>query len=177
MRPRHRRLLAILLALGALSIATALVLRALSANVMFFFSPSQIQAQQAPRQAAFRLGGLVEPSSLQRSGDGMLVSFVVTDNVHRVPVRYRGILPDLFKEGKGVVAAGRLDEHGEFIATEVLAKHDENYMPPEAAAALAQGHRQGMTAAANARQGDPTSASGSAAPSLSPAKVQQGLQP
>ncbi|SEK97691.1 cytochrome c-type biogenesis protein CcmE [Roseateles sp. YR242] len=144
MKPRHRRLLMIVLALAALATATALVLRALNANVMFFFSPSQVHAREAPRQAAFRLGGLVEPASLQRGGDGMTVRFVVTDQVQRVPVQYRGILPDLFKEGKGVVAAGRLDEHGNFVATEVLAKHDENYMPPEAAAALADAHRNGV---------------------------------
>ncbi len=140
MKPRHRRLLFVLAALAALGMASALVLRALSDNVMFFFSPTQVHAAQAPRDAAFRLGGLVEPDSLRRE-DGLAVRFVVTDQAHRVPVRYRGLLPDLFKEGKGVVVAGRLQDDGAFIATEVLAKHDENYMPPEAATALEHGRR------------------------------------
>jgi cytochrome c-type biogenesis protein CcmE len=102
---------------------------------MFFYSPSQIQAGEAPRQAAFRLGGLVEEKSLKRGLDGLDVSFIVTDLAHSIPVSYRGLLPDLFREGKGVVVSGRM-QNGGFIATEVLAKHDENYMPPEAAAAL-----------------------------------------
>jgi cytochrome c-type biogenesis protein CcmE len=133
--PRKRRFLFIGLGLAAVSIATALVLNALSSNVMFFYSPSQIQAGEAPRQAAFRLGGLVEEKSLKRGLDGLDVSFIVTDLAHSIPVSYRGLLPDLFREGKGVVVSGRM-QNGGFIATEVLAKHDENYMPPEAAAAL-----------------------------------------
>jgi cytochrome c-type biogenesis protein CcmE len=149
MRPRHRRLLFVLAALTALGMASTLVLRALSDNVMFFFSPTQVHAAQAPRDAAFRLGGLVEPESLRRE-DGLAVRFVVTDQAHRVPVRYRGLLPDLFKEGKGVVVAGRLRDDGAFIATEVLAKHDENYMPPEAATALEHGRRANAGAAAGA---------------------------
>ena len=149
MKARQRRLLAVLLGLGALGLATALVLRALGDNVMFFFSPTQIAAAQAPRDAAFRLGGLVEPASLHRdAGDSLTVRFVVTDQVHRVPVRYRGVLPDLFKEGKGVVVAGRLREDGAFVATQVLAKHDENYMPPEAAAALDHARQAGATGGA-----------------------------
>ncbi|RYF26161.1 MAG: cytochrome c maturation protein CcmE [Comamonadaceae bacterium] len=138
MTPRKRRLLFVLLGLAAVSIATALVLNALSGNVTFFFSPSQIQAGEAPRNAAFRLGGLVETGSVQRTavGNVLVVHFVVTDGAHSIPVRYQGLLPDLFREGKGVVAAGRLQDGPTFMATEVLAKHDENYMPPEAAAAL-----------------------------------------
>lgn len=136
MTPRRRRLLFVVLGLAAVSIATALVLNALNSNVMFFYSPSQIDAGEAPKHAAFRLGGLVEPGSLRRAADGLDVHFVVTDGAHRIAVQYRGLLPDLFREGKGVVAAGRLNDGGGFSATEVLAKHDENYMPPEAAAAL-----------------------------------------
>lgn len=135
MTPRRRRFLFIALGLAAVSIATALVLNALSSNVMFFYSPSQVQAGEAPRQSAFRLGGLVEAGSLKRGADGLEMSFVVTDGAHSIPVSYRGLLPDLFREGKGVVVAGRMRDKS-FIATEVLAKHDENYMPPEAADAL-----------------------------------------
>jgi cytochrome c-type biogenesis protein CcmE len=139
MTRRQQRLLFIGLGLAGMALAAALVLRALNSNMMFFYSPSQIEAGEAPLQAAFRLGGLVEAGSLQRSADGLDATFVVTDGAHRIPVRYRGLLPDLFKEGKGVVASGRLGQ-GRFTATEVLAKHDENYMPPEAAAALKRAH-------------------------------------
>lgn len=136
MKPRQRRFLWVLAGLVLVATAVTLVLRALSSNVMFFYSPSQVQAGEAPRGAAFRLGGLVEEGSLQRSDGGMLVQFVVTDEAQRVPVHYRGLLPDLFREGKGVVVSGKLQPDGRFAATEVLAKHDENYMPPEAAHAL-----------------------------------------
>ncbi|WP_343627690.1 cytochrome c maturation protein CcmE [Roseateles sp.] len=139
MKARHRRLMFIVIGLAALSGATALVLRALSDNVTFFFSPTQVHAEQAPRDAAFRLGGLVELDSLRRDADGLSVRFIVTDETQRIPVTYRGLLPDLFKEGKGVVVSGRLAHDGSFTATEVLAKHDENYMPPEAAQALERG--------------------------------------
>lgn len=139
MTPRQRRLLFVALGLAAVSIATALVLRALNSNVTFFYSPTQVNAGEAPRQAAFRLGGLVEAGSLQRAADGLDLRFVVTDGAHSIPVRYRGLLPDLFREGKGVVVSGRLTD-AVFTATEVLAKHDENYMPPPAAAALKQAH-------------------------------------
>lgn len=143
MTPRKRRLLFVLLGLAAVSIASALVLNALSGNVTFFFSPSQIQAGEAPRNAAFRLGGLVETGSVRRTavGNVLVVHFVVTDGAHSIPVRYQGLLPDLFREGKGVVAAGRLQDGLTFMATEVLAKHDENYMPPEAAAALKEARK------------------------------------
>ncbi|MFG6464707.1 cytochrome c maturation protein CcmE [Roseateles sp. DXS20W] len=142
MTPRQRRLLFVALGLAAVSIATALVLRALNSNVTFFYSPTQVNAGEAPRQAAFRLGGLVEAGSLQRAADGLDLRFVVTDGAHSIPVHYRGLLPDLFREGKGVVVSGRLTD-AVFTATEVLAKHDENYMPPPAAAALKQAHDKG----------------------------------
>lgn len=136
MKPRRKRLLWVLAGVALVGLAVTLVLRALDANVMFFYSPSQIHAGEAPQGAAFRIGGLVEVGSLQRSADGLQVQFMVTDEVQRVPVRYQGLLPDLFREGKGVVASGKLQANGLFEASEVLAKHDENYMPPEAAKAL-----------------------------------------
>jgi len=136
MSPRQRRGLALGLIVLLLGAAAALVLSAFRQNLVFFFSPSQVQAGEAPQGRAFRLGGLVESGSLRRSADGLDTRFVVTDQVRRVAVHYRGLLPDLFKEGKGVVAQGRLDHEGLFLADEVLAKHDENYMPPEAAQAL-----------------------------------------
>lgn len=138
MKPRQRRLMWVVLGVLLVSAAVILVLRALNSNVMFFYSPSQVHAGEAPRNAAFRLGGLVENGSLQRSQDGLQVRFIVTDQVQRVPVTYKGLLPDLFKEGKGVVVSGKLESEGQFRASEVLAKHDENYMPPEAAHALEQ---------------------------------------
>jgi len=145
MKPRHRRIAIIGGGLLVLSLATLLVLDALRSNLVFFFSPSQVSANEAPRNAAFRIGGLVEAGSLQRGSDGLTSRFVVTDLAQRVPVIYRGLLPDLFREGKGVVVAGRLGADGSFEATQVLAKHDENYMPPEAAAALEKA-RQAHTA-------------------------------
>lgn len=138
MKPRQRRLLWVLAGLVLVATAVTLVLRALNANVMFFYSPTQVLAGEAPQSAAFRLGGLVESNSVQRSADGLKVQFMVTDGAQRVPVQYRGLLPDLFREGKGVVVSGKLQAGGGFQASEVLAKHDENYMPPEAAHALKQ---------------------------------------
>lgn len=134
MTPRKKRLTLILGGLAILGVATALVLNAFQKNMVFFFTPSQIVAKEAPLERTFRLGGLVEEGSVSR--DGVMVNFVVTDTFRKVPVRYQGILPDLFKEGKGVVAQGKLGADGVFVAQEVLAKHDENYMPPEAAEAL-----------------------------------------
>ncbi|MGQ0599544.1 cytochrome c maturation protein CcmE [Aquabacterium sp.] len=134
MTPRKKRLTLILGGLAILGVATALVLNAFQKNLVFFFTPSQIVAKEAPLERTFRLGGLVEEGSVSR--DGVMVNFVVTDTFRKVPVRYQGILPDLFKEGKGVVAQGKLGPDGVFVAQEVLAKHDENYMPPEAAEAL-----------------------------------------
>ena len=133
---RAKRAIAVLAGLSALGGASALVLNAFSSNLVFFFSPSQVAAQEAPGGRAFRIGGLVEEGSLQRSPQGLTVRFAVTDLAQRVPVVYTGLLPDLFQEGKGVVAQGRLGTDGVFHADQVLAKHDENYMPPEAAAAL-----------------------------------------
>ncbi len=137
MKPRHKRLLAVLVGLGALGSASALVLNAFSSNLVFFFSPTQVAAREAPQARSFRIGGLVQAGSVQREAQGLTLRFVVTDNAHSVPVRYTGLLPDLFQEGKGVVAQGRLGADGTFVADQVLAKHDENYMAPEAAAALA----------------------------------------
>jgi cytochrome c-type biogenesis protein CcmE len=133
-KPRHKRLAAIGLGLAALGVAAALVLSAFQENLVFFFTPSQIAAQEAPRGKTFRIGGMVEKGSVQRSG--IEVRFLVTDTAKAVPVVYRGALPDLFREGKGVVAQGQLGADGVFRAREVLAKHDENYMPPEATEAV-----------------------------------------
>lgn len=138
MKPRHRRALAIAAGLAALGTATALVLNAFNSNLVFFFSPTQVAAREAPQGRSFRIGGLVEQGSLQREAQGLAIRFVVTDTAQKIPVTYSGLLPDLFKEGKGVVAQGRLDADGVFRADQILAKHDENYMPPEAAAALRQ---------------------------------------
>jgi cytochrome c-type biogenesis protein CcmE len=136
MTPRVKRALAIGLGLAALGVASALVLNAFNSNLVFFFSPTQVLAHEAPRDRSFRIGGLVEQGSLQRDTQGLTITFVVTDLAKRVPVIYTGLLPDLFKEGKGVVAQGKLGADGVFRAEQVLAKHDENYMPPEAAEAL-----------------------------------------
>ena len=134
MKPRHKRLLAILGGLAALGAATALVLSAFQENLVFFFTPTQVAANEAPKGRLFRIGGMVEMGSIKR--DGVEVRFVVTDTAKTIPVVYRGPLPDLFREGKGVVAQGTLNADGVFQAREVLAKHDENYMPPEAAHAV-----------------------------------------
>ena len=141
MKARSRRGLAILAGLAAVGIASALVLNAFRSNLVFFFSPSQIAANEAPRGHAFRLGGLVEAGSLRRIPNSLTVHFVVTDLAQKIPVAYTGLLPDLFTEGKGVVAQGKLGADGVFHADQVLAKHDENYMPPEAAQALAKAKR------------------------------------
>ena len=136
MKPRTKRALAIVGGLAALGIASALVLNAFNSNLVFFFSPTQVLAHEAPRDRSFRIGGLVEEGSLQREPTGLTIRFFVTDLAKQVPVTYTGLLPDLFKEGKGVVAQGKLGADGVFRAEQVLAKHDENYMPPEAAEAL-----------------------------------------
>ncbi|MGH8696610.1 MAG: cytochrome c maturation protein CcmE [Burkholderiales bacterium] len=141
MKPRHKRLVLVAAGLAALAVAAALVLNAFRSNLVFFFSPSQIAAGEAPKDRAFRVGGMVETGSVKRQADGVTVQFVVTDTAKSVPVVYKGILPDLFREGKGVVAEGRLGTDGVFRAEQVLAKHDENYMPPEAAHALEQAQK------------------------------------
>ncbi|MCW5623225.1 MAG: cytochrome c maturation protein CcmE [Burkholderiales bacterium] len=136
MKPRHKRLALVAGGVAAIGIAVALILNVFRSNLVFFYSPSQVAAHEAPEGRSFRIGGLVEEGSLQRQPDGVTMRFVVTDTLKTVPVAYKGILPDLFKEGKGVVAQGKLEADGVFHASEVLAKHDENYMPPEAADAL-----------------------------------------
>ncbi len=136
MKQRHRRLALIVAGLAILGIATALILNAFQSNLVFFFTPSQVAAHEIPQGRYFRIGGLVQQGSVQRQAGGIIVQFVVTDTAQSIPVEYSGILPDLFKEGRGVVAQGRLSADGIFHATEVLAKHDENYMPPEAADAV-----------------------------------------
>jgi cytochrome c-type biogenesis protein CcmE len=145
MTPRTRRAAVVAGVLGAVSVAVALVLNAFNSNLVFFYTPAQIAAREAPQGRTFRVGGLVQAGSVQR--DGVTVNFIVTDTIKTVPVRYEGALPDLFKEGKGVVAQGQLGADGVFAAREVLAKHDENYMPPEAADALQQAQRMRSTLA------------------------------
>lgn len=143
MKPRHKRAALIGAGLLLLAGAVTLVLTAFQQNLVFFFTPSQVAANEAPAGKAFRIGGMVESGSLQREKDSLTVRFVVTDTAQKMTVVYTGLLPDLFKEGKGVVAQGAIGSDGVFRATEVLAKHDENYMPPEAAAAIEQAHKGG----------------------------------
>ena len=136
MKRRHRRIAFILAGLAGLGIAAALVLSAFQNNLVFFFSPSQVAAKEAPIGRTFRIGGLVEKESLKRENDGLTVRFTVTDTAKSIPIVYKGILPDLFKEGRGCVAQGHIGSDGVFYAEQVLAKHDENYMPPEAGQAI-----------------------------------------
>ena len=143
-KPRYRRLGWIVVGLAALGIAATLVLSAFRSNLVFFYTPTQVASKEAPQGRAFRIGGLVEPGSLAREPNTLTVRFRVTDTSQTVPVTYTGLLPDLFKEGKGVVAQGSLGPDGTFHATEVLAKHDENYMPPAAADAVKKAH-EGMS--------------------------------
>ena len=145
MKPRQKRLALIVGGLAVLGAASALVLSAFQENLVFFYSPSQVVNHEAPQGKAFRIGGLVEAGSVKRLPDGLTVAFNVTDTAKVIPVTYKGILPDLFKEGKGVVAQGKLGTDGVFSAHEVLAKHDENYMPPEAAHAVEQAHKAQKT--------------------------------
>ena len=140
MKPRHKRMVMIGGGLAALGIVAALVLAAFQENPVFFFTPSQVAANEAPQGRTFRIGGMVEKGSVKRQADGVTVRFVITDTARTVPVAYRGPLPDLFREGKGVVAQGQLGADGVFLAREVLAKHDENYMPPEAEEAVRKAH-------------------------------------
>lgn len=143
MKPRHKRAAIIVGGVAALGVAAALVLNAFQSNLVFFFTPSQIDAGEAPKGRTFRVGGMVKTGTVQR--DNLTVAFVVTDTAKEVPVRYTGILPDLFREGKGVVAQGKLGDDGLFVASEVLAKHDENYMPPEAQHAVDQAQKAAKT--------------------------------
>jgi cytochrome c-type biogenesis protein CcmE len=143
MKPRHKRIALIAGGLAALAIATVFVMQALDSNIAFFITPSEVAAGKAPQGKAFRIGGMVKEGSIKR--DNLTVHFVVTDTVKEVPVAYTGILPDLFKEGKGAVAQGKLGADGLFTASEVLAKHDENYMPPEAKHAIDQAQKAAQT--------------------------------
>ena len=146
MKTRHKRIALILGGLVVLGLVVALVLNAFQSNLVFFFSPTQVAAGEAPSGQAFRIGGMVKEGSIQREQDGVTLRFVITDTEKDMPVAYKGILPDLFKEGKGAVAEGKLTADGVFVASTVLAKHDENYMPPEAAKAVGDAHAR---AAAN----------------------------
>ena len=141
MKPRHKRAAIIVGALIAIAIAAVLILNALNSNIALYVTPSEVAAGKAPQGQAFRIGGMVKDGSLKR--DGLTVHFVITDLVKDIPVSYTGILPDLFKEGKGAVIQGRMNANGDFVASEVLAKHDENYMPPEAKHALDQAQKNG----------------------------------
>ena len=141
MKPRHKRALMIVGALATLAIAAALILNALNSNIALYVTPSEVAAGKAPKGQTFRIGGMVKDGSLKR--DELVVHFIITDLVKEIPVSYKGILPDVFKEGKGAVVQGKLDPDGQFVASEVLAKHDENYMPPEAKHALEQAQKNG----------------------------------
>ncbi len=130
---RKKRLVLIALMVTGVAVGVGLLLKSLDENIMFFFTPAEVMAGKAPQDKLFRMGGMVVEGSVSRPGDGLTVKFDLTDNERQVTVRYTGILPDLFREGQGIIANGRLDERGDFVAQEVLAKHDENYMPPELA--------------------------------------------
>jgi cytochrome c-type biogenesis protein CcmE len=140
MKPRHKRAAIVVGVLAAVGVAVGLVLNAFNSNLVFFYTPTQVASKEAPQGRTFRVGGLVQSGSVVR--DGVTVRFVVTDTAKAVPVKYEGVLPDLFKEGKGVVAQGQLGADGTFVAREVLAKHDENYMPPEAADAVQKAEKE-----------------------------------
>jgi len=141
-KPRQKRIAMIVGALIAVGLAVVLILNALNSNIALYVTPSDVAAGKSPTGQAFRIGGMVKDGSIKR--DGLTVNFVITDMVKDIPVAYTGILPDLFKEGKGAVIQGRLNPNGQFIASEVLAKHDENYMPPEAKHALEQAQKNGI---------------------------------
>ena len=145
-KARHKRFILIAIGLALLGLAAMLILNAFKSNMVFFYTPTQVAKGEVPQGTGFRIGGLVVLGSFKRQDDGLSVNFEITDTAKTVPVKYKGILPDLFKEGKGVVAQGKLNTKGEFEASEVLAKHDENYMPPEAAEALKRAQAQGANA-------------------------------
>ena len=137
MKPaRRKRLILIGLMVAGIAVGLGFALKSLDENIMFFFTPSEVAEGKAPQGRLFRMGGMVVDGSVSRPGDGLTVQFDLTDNNKIVTVRYTGILPDLFREGQGIIANGKLGEDGAFVAQEVLAKHDENYMPPEVAAAM-----------------------------------------
>ena len=154
MKPRHKRIAMIAGGLAAIAVAAGLILAAFQQNLVFFFTPSQVAANEAPRGKTFRIGGMVEKGSVNRQSDGLTVRFTVTDTAKSIPVTYRGALPDLFREGKGVVAQGRIGADGVFQASEVLAKHDENYMPPEAEEAVKRAHETARKASQTVVEGD-----------------------
>jgi cytochrome c-type biogenesis protein CcmE len=141
---RKKRLTLIGLMVAGIGVAAWLALNAFDENLMFFFSPSEVAEGKAPTAHPFRIGGLVATDSVKRKEDGLTTSFTVTDNAKSVTVEYTGILPDLFREGQGIVAMGQLNPEGVFVASEVLAKHDENYMPPEVAESLKTAHDEGI---------------------------------
>jgi cytochrome c-type biogenesis protein CcmE len=143
MKRRHKRIIFICVSLAAIGLATWLVLGAFRNNLVFFYSPTQVASAEAPLNKTFRIGGLVQNGTLKRDADGLTVRFTVTDTANNIPVVYKGILPDLFKEGRGCVAQGRIGSDGMFYADQIMAKHDENYMPPEAARALDQAKDMG----------------------------------
>lgn len=163
MKARQKRM--VLVGIGILGVGAAafLAINALQSNISYFFSPTQVMANEAPADRVFRIGGLVTENSMQRGDDGLTVTFDVTDQVKTVRVSYTGILPDLFKEGQGTVARGKLGQDGVFYAEEVLAKHDEEYMPPEVASTLQTAHAKGMTAASDASR---TASDGVADPAI-----------
>ena len=145
MKTRHKRIALIVSGLLILGLIVALVLNAFQSNLVFFFSPTQVAAGEAPKGKSFRVGGMVKEGTIKREPDGVTLRFVMTDTEKDMLVAYQGILPDLFKEGKGAVAQGKVGDDGIFVATEVLAKHDENYMPPEAAQAIGEAHVRALT--------------------------------
>ena len=151
MKPRHKRAAIVVGVLAAVGVAVGLILNAFNSNLVFFYTPTQVAAKEAPQGKSFRIGGMVQAGSVVR--DGVTVRFLVTDTAKTMPVRYDGVLPDLFKEGKGVVAQGQLGPDGIFVAREVLAKHDENYMPPEAADAVQRAEKMKQKMAATLAQG------------------------
>ena len=140
MKTRHKKLFLIVGGVAVLTVASLLVLNAFRNNLVFYFTPTQVLAGKAPAHGLFRVGGLVEKGSIHKSGGGLTVDFVITDLKKSIPVHYHGILPDLFRAGQGVVCQGRLNIQGQFIADQVLAKHDATYMPPEVAQELKHAH-------------------------------------
>ena len=146
LKARHKRLILIAIGLALLGLAARLVLNAFQSNMVFFYTQTQVEKGEVPHGTGFRIGGLVVKDSLKRLDDGLTVHFSITDTAKTIPVVYKGVLPDLFKEGKGVVAQGKVSSDGIFVASEVLAKHDENYMPPEAAEALKRAQQGGTLA-------------------------------
>ena len=153
MKARQKRFILVALGIVGVGIAAALAITALQSNISYYFSPTQVKAGEAPKDHVFRVGGLVEKGTLERQADGLTVQFVVTDNAEQVTIRYTGILPDLFSEGQGVVTKGRMGGDGVFVAEEVLAKHDESYLPPEVADSLQTAHNEGVAQKAQAMAG------------------------